>query len=594
MELHLKKNEAHEIMFGMVDSTTPESLASGVSVTDTAYYKDGAGSWTSLAITDTATEIASTGMYTIEMTAAELNHDLIMIKLTGSGAADTIVIIRTYAADVDDLVRSTTPANTLDVNANGQAGIDWGNVGNQTTSVTLSGTTIGTVTTNTDMRGTDNALLAASAPANFGDLAITVTTGRVDVGSIEGSDATDQIRDAVVDDSTRIDASALNALSALSPGSQLAAQSDVTGLNNLSTADIDARLAAIGLDHLLSASVTGTDVVDNSIFAKLVSKSATADWDDFVNTTDSLQAIRDTEPLGTAMRGTDNALLASSAPTNFGDLAITVTTGLVSVGTNNDKTGYDLNADQSGVTIGTCTTNTDMRGTDNALLAASAPTNFSDLSISATTGRVDVGSWVGTAVTLSSTTNKPEVDAYSISDDATAANNLELDYDGTGYNKANSTIGTCTTNTDMRGTDNALLAASAPTNFSDLAITVTTGLVSVGTNSDKTGYSLAADQSGVTVGTVNALGATAKSDVNAEVVDALATDTYAEPGQGAPGATVSLSAKIGYLYKAWRNKKDNDGSANQIYDDSGVTVDQKSTVSEAAGVVTRQEWVSGP
>jgi len=42
-----------------------------------------------------------------------------------------------------------------------------------------------------------------------------------------------------------------------------------------------------------------------------------------------------------------------------------------------------------------------------------------------------------------------------IDDDVVAAVNLEADYDGTGYNKANSTIGTCTTNTDMRGTDNA-------------------------------------------------------------------------------------------------------------------------------------------
>ena len=78
-------------------------------------------------------------------------------------------------------------------------------------------------------------------------------------------------------------------------------------------------------------------------------------------------------------------------------------------------------------------------------------------------GRVDVGSWLGTAVTTSSTTSKPEVDAFSISDDATAANNLELDYDGTGYAKANSTIGTCTTNTDMRGTDSAATAADLAT-----------------------------------------------------------------------------------------------------------------------------------
>jgi len=52
-------------------------------------------------------------------------------------------------------------------------------------------------------------------------------------------------------------------------------------------------LVAIGLDHLVSASVAGSDVTDNSIVAKLVSKESTADWDDFVNTTDSLQAVRD-------------------------------------------------------------------------------------------------------------------------------------------------------------------------------------------------------------------------------------------------------------------------------------------------------------
>lgn len=57
--------------------------------------------------------------------------------------------------------------------------------------------------------------------------------------------------------------------------------------------EVSDALIAIGLDHLLSASVSGTDVTDNSILAKLVSASATADWDDFVNTTDSLQAVRD-------------------------------------------------------------------------------------------------------------------------------------------------------------------------------------------------------------------------------------------------------------------------------------------------------------
>lgn len=49
-------------------------------------------------------------------------------------------------------------------------------------------------------------------------------------------------------------------------------------------------LRTLGLDHLLSTSVAGSDVADNSIIAKLVSASATADWDTYDNTTDSLQA----------------------------------------------------------------------------------------------------------------------------------------------------------------------------------------------------------------------------------------------------------------------------------------------------------------
>lgn len=67
----------------------------------------------------------------------------------------------------------------------------------------------------------------------------------------------------------------------------------VNALNDLGTADIDARLVAIGLDHLVAASVTGSDITNNSIFARLVSASSTADWDDYVQTTDSLQAIKD-------------------------------------------------------------------------------------------------------------------------------------------------------------------------------------------------------------------------------------------------------------------------------------------------------------
>lgn len=55
--------------------------------------------------------------------------------------------------------------------------------------------------------------------------------------------------------------------------------------------------------------------------------------------------------------------------------------------------------------------------------------------------------------------NPIDVNVEQISDDATAADNMELDYDGTGFNKANSEIGTTAVNTDMVGTDGAALAS---------------------------------------------------------------------------------------------------------------------------------------
>lgn len=90
------------------------------------------------------------------------------------------------------------------------------------------------------------------------------------------------------------------------------------------------------------------------------------------------------------------------------------------------------------------------------------------------------------------------------------------------------------------------------------------------------------------------LGTQAKADVNAEVVDALATDTYAEPGQGAPAATTSLAAKLNYLYKMFRNKKTQSSTTFSLYNDAESVVDQKSSVSESAGTVTRGEVESGP
>jgi len=99
-----KKNTAFYLAMPMVDSASPASFKAGETVADTAYYKDADGSWTSLAITDTFTQIGSTGVYEIDLTAGEMNHDYVLIKLTSTNGADSFVMFRMTDGDIDDAI----------------------------------------------------------------------------------------------------------------------------------------------------------------------------------------------------------------------------------------------------------------------------------------------------------------------------------------------------------------------------------------------------------------------------------------------------------------------------------------------------------
>lgn len=83
-------------------------------------------------------------------------------------------------------------------------------------------------------------------------------------------------------------------------------------------------------------------------------------------------------------------------------------------------------------------------------------------------------------------------------------------------------------------------------------------------------------------------------DVKAKVVEALATDTYAQPGQGAPPATASFVVQVGYLYKALRNKGTQSGNVWNLYADNDTTVDQKASYASDGTTGTRGKIVSGP
>lgn len=85
----------------------------------------------------------------------------------------------------------------------------------------------------------------------------------------------------------------------------------------------------------------------------------------------------------------------------------------------------------------------------------------------------------------------------------------------------------------------------------------------------------------------------AANHVNQQVVDALNVDTYAEPGTGAPPATTTIVNKLGYVYKAWRNKTTQDTGSYDLYNDDAVTIGQLAHVTDDGATFTRGEVGSG-
>lgn len=94
--------------------------------------------------------------------------------------------------------------------------------------------------------------------------------------------------------------------------------------------------------------------------------------------------------------------------------------------------------------------------------------------------------------------------------------------------------------------------------------------------------------------TINDNGRIDTGQINAQVLDVMNVDTFAEPGQGTPAATASIFTKIGYLYKNWRNKKHQDATTFELLNDDAATVDQKATVSDDGTDLNKGEMGTGP
>src|SRR3990167_5881795 len=129
----------------------------------------------------------------------------------------------------------------------------------------------------------------------FGDLATDLDTVVVDVAGLDGA----AMRGT--------DSAALASVCTEARLSNLDAAISTRATPAQVNTEVDTALADVNLDHLVGTAVA-IPAIPAGTYIDQMMDDGTAIFD---RTTDSLQAIRDTAPLGTAMRGTDSAALAS-------------------------------------------------------------------------------------------------------------------------------------------------------------------------------------------------------------------------------------------------------------------------------------------
>lgn len=188
----------------------------------------------------------------------------------------------------------------------------------------------------------------------------------------------------------------------------------------------------------------------------------------------------------------------------------------------------------------------------------------------------------GTITTVTTVTNQVTADVTAISGDTVAANNAEAFFDGTGYAGTNNVIPLVTTTTTATNLTNA------PTN-GDLTATMKTSVTTAATAATPTAAAVTGNVGGNVTGSIGSLAAQAKTDVNAEVLDVLVTDVFAEPAT-VPAATASLKDKIGWQAVLARNKITQTATTQTVRNDGDSGTIGAATVSDNGTTATRDEF----
>jgi hypothetical protein len=219
------------------------------------------------------------------------------------------------------------------------------------TLTSLAGLTVDTVTTLTNLPTIPaNWLTAAGTAADFGTEVGTAVwaSGTRTLTSLSG------LTVDTVTTLTNLPAITANWLTAAGTAADftteiqagLATAASIAALNNLSAAQVNTEVDTALADVGLTTTVTGR--IDAAVSSRMATYTQPTGFLAATFPTDPADqslVIAATDAILTAV-GTRQATFTAGTgitfPTNFADLAVTATTGRVTVGTNADKTGYSL------------------------------------------------------------------------------------------------------------------------------------------------------------------------------------------------------------------------------------------------------------
>jgi len=321
-----------------------------------------------------------------------------------------------------------------------------------------------------------------------------------------------------------------------------------------------------------------------------------------INTLDALDTAQDSQHSTTqsAISALNNFDPASDTVANVTTVgSVTGAVGSVTAAVTTDSASRtasqaDVSALATSAALATAQTDLDtLTGTDGVTLATSQPNYAPNTTTPPTAAAVADAVWDEARSAHTSVGSFGEgVKVESLNTQAKADVNAEADTAVSDASLATAAaLATAQTDLDtLTGADGVTLATSQPNYAPNTTTPPTAAAIRAEVDSNSTQLAaIVADTSELQADLANG----GRLDLILDSILAALDDPRGEPGAGAPPVNPDAMTKLDYLYKAWRNKKEQTSSAFSLYDDAGTTVDHQATVSDDGTTATFGEVGAG-